>query len=505
MNLRLLPTLFGLAIVVLLTVLRIADPYPLQVARDVGFDVYQRLKPRTGPAGPVRVLDIDEASLAQYGQWPWPRDLMARITDRLTALGAAAIGFDVIFAEPDRLSPKTLAALVPGLDAASMPDNDVTFATALAQSRSVVGFSLSPAAPPLVMPAKAGFAISGSDPKPSLPQVRGAVTPLPALQAAAAGFGGLSLETNESASAVRNLPLLWAAGDKLYPAFSIEALRLALGEGTIVALGDTTDANTAEGLKLGPFTIPTTADGNLVLYYRQPDPKLYVSADAILGEHWQDAAPLIAGEIVLIGTSASGLLDLHQTTLGTIVPGVSIHAEAIDQIVSGQFLTRADWVRGLEILAFVITGLLLVLVVLRLGPLAGLLVGGGLVAGIAAGGWLLFSSYGLLADVTFPVVGAILVYGAMVYFQFSISDRGRRAVRRAFSYYVATELLTEIEKNAGEIKLGGELREITVMFSDMRGFTSYTEKHTPHETLATLNALFGALGKQIVDRFGTID
>src|SRR5690242_9189216 len=109
-NRRLLPTLLGLILVLLLTGLRVADPYPLQVMRQVAFDTFERLKPRTGPQGPVRVVDIDEASLTRLGQWPWPRDRLALLTDRLTQLGAAAIGYDVLFPEPDRLSPKTLAA-----------------------------------------------------------------------------------------------------------------------------------------------------------------------------------------------------------------------------------------------------------------------------------------------------------------------------------------------------------------------------------------------------------
>jgi adenylate cyclase len=359
--------------------------------------------------------------------------------------------------------------------------------------------------------AKSGFAISGSDPTSALPAIKGAVTPLQKLRDAAPGLGSLSLETQESASAVRRLPLLWASGKQLYPTLSVELLRLAMGADTIVVLGDTTDTHTMDGLRLGPFTVPTTAEGDLWLYYRTPDPGLYVSAADLLGDGWQALQPKIQGEIVLVGTSASGLLDLHQTALGSIVPGVSIHAEAIDQIflgnnnVPGQFLSRADWVQGLELVSFAVAGLLLVLIVLRLGPLAGLFVGAGLVAVIAGGAWGLFASYGILVDPSFPLAGATLVYGAMVYFQFSISDRGRREVRRAFGYYVAPELLAEIERNAGKLELGGELKELTVMFADMRGFTSYTEKHTPHETVSTLNTLFGALGKQIVERYGTID
>ncbi len=120
-NRRLLPTLLGLLIVLALIALRIADPYPLQVARDTAFDTFQRIKPRTGPAGPVRVVDIDEASLKTLGQWPWPRDRIALLTDRLTQLGAVAIGFDVLFPEPDRMSPAMIAALVPGVDASKFP------------------------------------------------------------------------------------------------------------------------------------------------------------------------------------------------------------------------------------------------------------------------------------------------------------------------------------------------------------------------------------------------
>ena len=508
---RSLPTLFGLLIVVALIALRIADPYPLQVARDVAFDTFQRIKPRTGPEGPVRVVDIDEASLKSIGQWPWPRAKLATLTDRLTQLGAAAIGYDVLFPELDRMSPSALAALFPGADVSKFPDNDALFADALKQSRAVLGFSDAVHGQPMSGVAKSGFAISGSDPTPALPPLTGAVTPLPNLRDAAPGLGSLSLETQESASAVRRLPLLWSAGKQLYPTLSIESLRLAMGADTIVVLGDTSDSHTMDGLRVGAFTIPTTAEGDLWLYYRTPNPDLYVSAGDLLGDNWQSLAPKIQGEIVLIGTSASGLLDLHQTALGNIVPGVSIHAEAIDQIflgnndVPGQFLSRADWVQGLELVSFALAGLILTVIVLRLGPLAGLFVGGGLVAVIVAGAWALFANYGILVDPSFPVVGATLVYGAMVYFQFSISDRGRREVRRAFSYYVAPELLAEIERNSGKVELGGELKEITVMFSDMRGFTSFTENHTPHEVVATLNTLFGALGQQIMDRFGTID
>lgn len=486
---RLLPTLLGLLLVVALALLRLGDPAPLSAIRDMGFDAYQHFKPRAGEDSPVRVVDIDDASLARLGQWPWPRAMLATLTSRLTELGAASIGYDVLFPEPDRLGP----------------DNDAAFAQALNAGNVALGFSVSPNAPRLTLPPKSGFAVSGSNPSDSLPPITGAVAPIPQLAEAAKGLGGLSLSAEDSAGTVRRVPMLWSDGTTLFPGLSVEALRLALGVQTLVALGDTTGGNTLEGLRIGQFTVPTSASGEVVFYDKPHDAAQVISAWAVLDDGYQSLREQVAGRIILVGTSASGLLDLHGTPLSASRAGVLIHAGVIDQIVSGQFLSRADWVQALEILLFVVGGMLLVFVVLRLGPLAGLAVAVTLIGAMVGASYAAFALRGWLIDATFPAAAALLVYGAMVYFQFSFAERNRLQLRRAFGYYVAPELLTRIEASAGQLKLGGEAREITVMFSDMRGFTAFTESHAPAETLSMLNTLFGALGKEIVDRDGTID
>ena len=486
---RLLPTLLGLLLVVALALLRLGDPAPLSAIRDMGFDAYQHLQPRAGEDSPVRVVDIDDASLARLGQWPWPRATLATLTSRLTELGAASIGYDVLFPEPDRLGP----------------DNDTVFAQALSAGNVALGFSVSPNAPRLTLPPKSGIAISGSDPAGSLPPITGAVAPIPQLAEAAKGLGGLSLSAEDSAGTVRRVPMLWSDGTTLFPGLSVEALRLALGVQTLVALGDTTDGHTLESLRIGQFTVPTSANGEVVFYDKPQDPAQVISAWAVLDDGYRSLREQVAGRIILVGTSASGLLDLHGTPLSASRAGVLIHAGVIDQIVSGQFLSRADWVQALEILLFVVGGMLLVFVVLRLGPLAGLAVAVTLIGAMIAASYAAFALRGWLIDATFPATAALLVYGAMVYFQFSFAERNRLQLRRAFGYYVAPELLTRIEASANQLKLGGEAREITVMFSDMRGFTAFTETHAPSETLSMLNTLFGALGKEIVDRHGTID
>ncbi len=502
---RVLPYLAGFVVVFLLTLLRIADPFPVQVARELSFDFYQRLHPRADADFPVRVIDIDERSLAELGQWPWPRDRLATIADRLTELGAAAIGFDFLFPEPDRMSPSRVAATIPGVDTSALPDYDAIFATALARSPSILGLSQTGAGAPLTGSPKGGFAISGPDPSERIPYLDGVAAPLPILRDAAPGLAVVSLNAGLAAGTVRRLPMVWTNGSDMYPTLSVEALRIALGIGAVVVFGDTAAAGYVEAMKIGQFQVPLTSEGDLWLYYSRPDPDMSISAADLLGPGYRQLADRLAGNIVLIGTSASGLLDLRNTVLGDNVPGVTIHAQAIEQILSDSYLTRPDWVAGLEIVGFLLLGLILVGVVLSLGPIAGL-VAGALSLGSAIGvSWWMFVSQGAMLDPSFPFFGLTILYLALVFFRFLTTERAKRQIRRNFGYYVAPSLLTQIEKNGAELKLGGDIRRITVLFSDMRGFTSLSERVEPQRILSILNTLFGALGKEIVGRFGTID
>ena len=500
-----LPLLISLLVIFGLTLLRIADPYPVKVLREIAFDFYQRLEPRPQGDFPVRVVDVDEASLREIGQWPWPRDRLATLTSRLTELGAAAIGFDMLFVEPDRMSPKAIAATIPGTDPAQLPDYDQLFADALAHAPAILGFSRTPNGPPMTGTARAGFAISGPDPQAGVAKLEGVAAPLPLLRDASAGLATLSLNTDQTAGTVRTLPLLWTDGKTYFPTLSLESLRLAFGIGGIVVLGDIADPGYVESIRLGEITIPTTSSGDLWLYYSRPRADLYVSAKDVLGPDYQRLRDRVEGQIVLIGTSASGLLDIHSTTLGDNVPGVSIHAQAIEQILSQTFLMRPDWVTALEWVLFPALALLLALVVLRLGPIAGLVAGGGSVLLSTGLSWGMFVNAHTMLDPSFPFAALTLVYLALVFIRFFSTDRSKRQIRRAFGYYVDPTLLAEIEKTGAELKLGGEMRRITVLFSDMRGFTSFSEHQPPERVLATLNTLFGALGAEITARLGTID
>ena len=488
--------LFGAVAVALLLALRAADPYAVRTVREASFDAYQQIKPRQAPEGlPVRIVDIDEASLARLGQWPWSRAIMADIATRLTELGAAAVVFDVLFPEPDRLSPSGWVA--------GGEDYDSRFAAALTAAPSVLAVTRTVGGQAAPSP-KAGFAITGADPLPRLPRLDGAAIPLPALAEAASGIGVASLD-REGAGVARRLPLLWSNGSQPLPTLSVEALRVAQGASTVVILGDTAGAGTVEEIRVGQVTVPTGPTGDLWLYYRPLPADLYIPAHMLLGEAAGGLAPRISGHIVLIGASASGLLDIRASALGEAVPGVAIHLQALEQMLTGVFLNRADWVGGLELLTIAASGLAVVLAVLLTGPLVGLVVSL-IVAGAAmAASWLAFAQLGLLIDASFALFAILLSYAAMAFFQFAVTDGDKRRIRKAFAHYVEPTLLTQIEANSGLLRLGGEVREMTVMFCDVRNFTALSERTRPDELVAILNRLFAALGAAIVRHMGTID
>ena len=493
---RLSAMVFGVVIVALLTILRAADPYPLRVAREATFDLFQQWRPRPAPELPIRIIDIDEASLEAIGQWPWSRQIMADIASRLTQLGAATVVFDVLFPEPDRLSPSSIVA--------GGKDYDAEFAAALAAAPSVLSMSENVGSTELPEQAKAAFAISGDDPLAALPLLEGAALPLPQLAEAAKGVGIASLD-KQGAGVARRLPLLWSNGSAPFPALPVEALRVALGVSTLVVLGDADGAGTMEGLRIGDFSVPTGPSGDLWLYYRHLDPSIYLPAKSLLADDYARLEPQISGHIVFVGASASGLLDVRASPLGETVPGVSIHVQALEQMLTGNFLSRADWVGGLEIVIFAVSGMAIALAIILTGPLIGLLFSAMIAAMTAAASWFAFTQYGVLLDPSFALLGALVVYALMAFFQFAVTDADKRRIRDAFAHYVAPSLLIQIENNADRLRLGGEVRELTVMFSDVRNYSAIGEKLEPADLLSLLNTLFGALGAAILRHFGTID
>jgi adenylate cyclase len=504
----------GLALLAALTVLRAFDPPPLQALREGYFDTLQRLSPRAGADLPVRVVDIDEASLARLGQWPWPRDRLAELTDRLTAQGAAAVVFDVLFPEPDRMSPASVAGtlsglglLAPGVSEVELAalDNDLRFARAIAESRVVLGTanSTDPAAPGIS--GLAGFVEIGEAPSLGLLPIPRAVPILPVLRDAAAGIGVINISPFDAATIVRRVPLVWRGADGLLPSLSIEALRVATGESTLMLRGASDLAGFAEALTIGGVDVPLTPDGQIWVRYRPDTPDLYVPAWRVLADPPDaEVQAKLQGNIVFIGTSAAGLLDIRTTALGQNVPGVSIHAQVLEQILQGDFLRRDGLVEAAEIIVFLALALVVTAVMSVSGPVASIAAGAAAAVAVAVGSALAFRN-GILFDATFPLVGGFLAFAGLSAWQFVVADRDKRMIRRSFSHYVAPSVLGQIERGGHKLQLGGVTQPVTVMFSDIRGFTPLSEKMTAQELVELLNRLFTDLGAEILREQGTID
>lgn len=508
--------------VLLMVSLKLADPAPVAGLRHLTFDTLQRLAPRPKADLPVRVVDIDDASLAELGQWPWPRTRVAALVERLAQMGAAAVAFDVVFAEPDRTSPARLADQLPlaypelrrQTEALlqRLPDHDQALAQAMRALPVVTGFATTEQPNERRPASKAGYAFAGTNPVEILRRFQGSVTSLPLFEEAAQGVGSLSLGQDSASGVVRQVPLLFSDGRRLHPGLALEALRVAQGASTITvrstgASGEPGAASLAlVELRVGQFRVPMTAEGELVLRFGHNRPARLVSARDVLDPDRSPVVePRIAGHIVFIGTSAAGLHDRRVTPLGETVAGVTIHAQAVEQILTQDFLERPDWAHGLETVLTALAGMLVAVLLLHVRARYSALVMVGAIATLLAGAWFAFREGGLLLDPVYPSASALLVYLAVTALLYLTTDREKRFVRRAFSHYLAPELLQTLEASPDQLRLGGEIRPMTVLFMDVRDFTPISERLSPEALIRFLNTLFSPLTEVIQAHKGVVD
>nr|WP_170445724.1 adenylate/guanylate cyclase domain-containing protein [Ruegeria arenilitoris] len=483
------------------------------MSRLIFFDVLQRLSPRAfDPDLPVRVVDIDETSLENWGQWPWPRTLLTQMVERLGEYGAASIAFDMLFAEPDRYSPSrllsdpALADILSAKEEAAQLDNDILFGAEVSNWPVVMGVAARLTGGDQDIAPKAGIVEIGENPAAGLVSVPHWTPLAPPLDRDATGIGGVNVSPLGGTGVVRRVPVLWQGPSGVLPGLGLEALRVATGEPVIFIEGAQGESGIVLSVELAGLVLPTTENGEVWVRYRPDDPGLYLSANDILQS--ADDPVLrsqIEGRIVLIGTSAAGLFDMHQTALGESVPGVSIHAQVIEQALLGDMLTRSDVTAALELLAFIILGVVVTVVMSSFGAVASFMAGGIAAAVVVGVSWLAFQNQSVLFDATFPLAGGMANFGLLSGYLFISTEREKRVIRRIFSHYVAPEILDEMDATGHQLQLGGETQEITVMFSDIRGFTPLSERVSATDLVALLNELFSVIGDRILHEKGTID
>ncbi len=502
--------LAALVLLGVLTWVHWLNPVPVEIVRTRVFDLYQNLRPRPAlEESPVVIVDIDEKSLAAYGQWPWPRTLVAQLVLALKNAGVRAIGFDIVFAEGDRTSPEYASRFMAGLDdptfekLQALPRNDAILGEQLRGANVVLGQSVTSDMPGTQRdPPRTTSVNTIGDVADFVPNLPFLIRNIGDLEATASGRGVFSL-LSERDGIVRRVPSAMRVGNVIHPALSLELLRVVLGRKSIDIRART--ALGIDALRVPPFVIPTDRLGRMWVYYAPRDTlRTYSIHDILIGATGADK---LRNRIVLIGTSAAGLLDIRATPLDGLVPGVEVHAQLLDMILSQNYLYRPGWALPAEILATAFAGLLMTLLVPALGALPAL-IAGVMAAGILSGGsWFLFSRHGMLLDPTWSIITVGLVFGLLVFWAYFREETERRRLRGAFAQYLSPALVERLVREPGQLKLGGETRDMTMLFCDVRGFTTISEqyKSDPQGLTSLINRLLTPLSRAILDRNGTID
>lgn len=518
-----------LSTLVVLTFMSFSNARWRQQIRNLTFDYYNILKPYQSHDDVV-IVDIDEASLAHedLGQWPWPRTKLADLVSQLKKYGARVITFDMVFSEPDRSSPHYILDALHGDDKAvaqnqavqdalmSLPDNDQVFGDEIKAAGNVVtGFSLTNESTSSTPRLKAG--IVGKHIERYVPQLAGVASNIPKIGRNAAGNGSFFV-SSDTDGVIRRVPMLVAHqkhGGKIvsiYPALPLESVRVLWGEKRFAVELD--DKNLAkldpgrfgiQGIKIGnrKKLIPTNPKGEFLVYFAKPHKEWYVSALSVMNGTVDPSR--IKNKVVLIGTSAVGLKDIRSTPLDPFRPGVEIHLNIIDQILHRTFLHRPIGAEGGEAFSIFAVGGAVMALSLFTGALAQLVFVVGLISAAFAAGWYAFAEYGLLIDVLYPSIAISIIFVISAVFAYLRTEVERRRVRQAFGLYISPDFMEELTRHPEKLKLGGETRDLTVMFTDIRNFTSISERLSPEALIQLMNEFLTPMSNLVMDNRGTID
>ena len=528
-----LPFIAPMAVLLTAVSLQLWQPYPIEFTRNLVFDQYNRWLPRHEQDSPVVFVDIDEASLARLGQFPWPRSVFADLVDNMTGYGSAAIAFDILFTEADRTAPAEILPVWENLRlsenapewqalraaiTAQITSPDDALARAMSDAPVIMATMMSDEAARLAAP-KAGIAVraqgssdtDGLDPMRNVPASSFAISNRDVLNDNALGLGSINARIDDD-GIIRRASLLFRAGEHIYPSLALESLRVAQGAGSIVLRASDVrgEGSYSAGfglsrLKVGGLIAPIEPDGSMRLYFAESADIQTVSAYEILQPDFDMTR--LAGKIAFIGTSAAGLKDIRATPLNPATPGVEVHIQTVQQMLAGTYLTRPIWVQMAEALATMLIGLGVVVMVYRFSLVPSIaFLGLALISG-AAISWHQFSNHLVLIDPATPGLSIFLTFLTAAFLHFLETARERREVRNAFQYYLAPDMVEQVASDPDKLKLGGETRDLTILFCDIRGFTTISEAFAdaPEKLTHIINIFLTGLSSVIQTRSGTID
>ncbi|MBI3814632.1 MAG: adenylate/guanylate cyclase domain-containing protein [Nitrospinae bacterium] len=484
------------------------------------------------PTNEVIIVAIDEKSLDRFGRWPWPRTRIAELVDKLKEYEAKVVAFDIVFAEPDessginvirglkdRLKGKGREIISTIETVEKESDNDLKLTSSLKNNPSVILGYFFFTSPEEIKHIKKGQGsgvkgqgyirssrytsvrnIEKGAPVPELLNAVGIQENIPAIADAAVDSGYFNIAPDADGT-VRWLPLAVKYKDNFYPHLSLSAVRKYFDSPPLIlnAAGYGVDS-----INIGNLNIPTDERGRLLINYRghQRTFPHYSFSDVVEGVV---PAGLFKDRIVLVGATATGIYDMKVTPFGASFPGIEIHANVIDNILSQDFILRPDWVAVFDISILLLNGILLSIVIPKIKPVYTAIITIALICFYIILNNYIFNNWHLWLTEVYPVFSIILVSGGVTIFQFMTEEKKKREIRKAFSHYVSPSLVNEIVKDPKKLILGGEEKRLTVLFSDIRGFTTVSETLKPDALVKLINDYLTPMTDIVLKNGGTID
>ncbi len=466
----------------------------------------------------IVIIDVDEKSLAAEGRWPWNRAKLALMLDQLfDTYGVAIVGFDMVFSESDQsIDLETLQELLTHYTEThelskvlQKLDSDQIFSKALADRPVVLGYLFDRSSKQLKI-GDPGNPVIGRDPVLDglpLPEATGFISSLNQLQSSTVWNGFFDNPMVDSDGVYRRVPVIQRYDERYYPSLALSMLLALFGEESVTPIieEDTTgDKKALVALDAAGVKIPVDEYGAVLVPYRGPQGSFpYISAtDVIRGK--ADISQL-EGTIVLVGTSAAGLLDLRVTPMSNRYSGVEVHANILSGLLDEKIHHQPDYTLGVELVQLIISGILLSIIMPRVSAITSTLITLGWIVTLVVLNlyawkemlWVIPLGYTL-----FLVVFLYLFQQSTGYF---FETRNRNLLASQFGQYIPPEVVDELNRQGASVQLTGENRYMSVFFSDIRGFTNLSEQLSPQQLTRLMNIYLTGMTRVIHDHRGTVD
>ncbi len=485
--------------------IRIDNSDTVKTLRYKTWDHFQQIQPRADVSDMVTVVNITESDLKTYGQWPWPRHILAMFHANLTDSGAILVNYNVLFAEPDRMGGKEYLKSFPmGADVREqlgqvLTDTDKVFSFAISESKNVVLMMSVKNEPDNVIPSSTPV-IQKGDVLPWLYEYNGIVPPLAQLTVGAKGFG-VNVTSPEPDSVVRKMPMLIRVGDKIYPRMLLENIRIINRSKRIKVVAK--QHGIEEILVSKKVGVPVNHNAEMYINYADPSQYTQLSVQQVVNGENTDK---IKNKIVVVGMDAAGLSVLKYTPHG-LTTDQMITAQALDTTMTGHYLFRVPQADTYEIIFLAFLLLLLILVLPRTSVLLAVPLLFFIEIGVAYGAFMAYANKGFLVDPSWIMLSVFLVWSHSTYNNFATQSRLRKQIKKQFEHYLDPGMVKKLQKDPSLLKLGGETREMTFLFCDIRGFTPISEKYkgNPAGLTKLINRFLTRMTDVIISNGGTID